>query len=54
MRKIKFSREEITDLIKAWLAISIAFGIVLGTAEIWSIDFIYSFVLNSRKLSKKL
>jgi len=45
MRKIKFSREEIRDLIKAWLAISIAFGIVLGTAKIWSVDFIYSFIL---------
>ena len=45
MRKIKFSREEVRDLIKAWLAISIAFGIVLGTAKVWSVDFVYSFIL---------
>jgi len=46
MRKIKFSKEEIKDLIKAWLAISIAFGIVLGTTKNFlSISFIPSFIL---------
>ena len=45
MRKIKFSKEEVRDLIKAWLAISIAFGIVLGTRNVFSMEFIPSFIL---------
>ena len=43
--KIKFSKEEVRDLLKAWVAISIAFGIVLGTKNVLSIDFIPSFIL---------
>src|SRR3989338_2451802 len=45
MRKIKFSREEIRDLLKAWIAISIAFGMVLGTRQFWTIEFLPSFIL---------
>ena len=45
MRKIKFSREEIRDLLKAWIAISIAFGMVLGTRQFWTIKFLPSFIL---------
>lgn len=45
MRKIKFSKEEIKDLLKAWIAISIAFGIVLGTRNVLSLEFIPSFIL---------
>src|SRR3989344_9439752 len=43
--KIKFSKEEVRDLLKAWVAISIAFGIVLGTKNVLSISFIPSFIL---------
>ena len=45
MRKIKFSKEEVRDLLKAWIAISIAFGIVLGTRNVFSSAFIPGFIL---------
>jgi len=43
--KIKFSREEIRDLVKAWIAISISFGVVLGGRELISVGFLFNFIL---------
>ncbi len=42
---LKLSKHEIIDLIKAWLAISIAFAIVLKTDTFFSTNFIYNILL---------
>lgn len=43
--KIPTSEKEIKDLIKAWLAISLAFGIFIGRE--YSVDFYMSFIISS-------
>ncbi len=43
---IRTSEIEIRDLIKAWVAISIAFAIVMG-GSIFSLNFYYSFIIAS-------
>ena len=43
--KLKFSKEEVRDLVKAWIAISIAFGVIIGDRNILSLDFLFNFVL---------
>jgi Zn-dependent protease len=43
--KMKFSKEEVTDLIKSWIAISIAFAVVLGGRDFTSSGFILNFIL---------
>ena len=40
----KTSEIEIQDLFKAWLALSVAFGILIG-GNIFSIAFLYNFLL---------
>lgn len=44
MLKLKFSRHEKFEIIKSWLAISIAFGIVL-TPSLLTLDILSSFVI---------
>ena len=43
--KLKFSKEEIKDLVKSWIAISIAFSVVLGGRDIFSSGFIFNLLL---------
>jgi Zn-dependent protease len=38
-------KEEMEDLFKAWLAISVAFGIVLNEGSLFSVRFVTSFLL---------
>jgi Zn-dependent protease len=44
---MKFSSAEIIEIAKAWLAISIAFAIVLGKSDIFSSSFLLNFVASS-------
>ena len=44
--KISSSEEEIRDLLKAWLALSIAFAVLLG-GSVFSVRFYYSFIIAS-------
>lgn len=45
LRKFRFSRHEIIDLIKAWIVISLAFAIVL-TGKKFSMELLYNFLLS--------
>ena len=44
---VSTSETELKDLIKAWIAISIAFGILLSGASIFSVKFYSSFIIAS-------
>src|SRR3989344_5324521 len=44
MKSLRMSEEELFEILKAWVAISLAFGIVL-TADIFSQDIILSLIL---------
>jgi len=45
-KKLKFSKIEIQDLLKAWFAISLAFGILLSPSFA-SLDFIFYFAVSA-------
>lgn len=47
IQKGLFSEKEITDLLKAWIAISLAFGIVINRGFSFGAEFAYSFVLSA-------
>src|SRR3989344_1265449 len=44
--QLKFSDIEIQDLFKAWVALSVAFAILIG-GNIFSISFLYNFLLSA-------
>ena len=44
---MKFSEKKIKDLLKAWIAISLAFAILLGNGDLFSPSFLTSLVLSS-------
>lgn len=43
---LKFSEIELQDLFKAWVALSVAFAIMIG-GDIFSINFLYNFLLSA-------
>ncbi|MFC1731414.1 site-2 protease family protein [candidate division KSB1 bacterium] len=43
---MKFSEIEVQDLFKAWIALSVAFAILIG-GDIFSISFLYNFILSA-------
>ncbi len=44
---MRFSSDEIIEIAKAWLAISIAFAIVLGKSDIFSSSFLLNFIVSA-------
>ena len=45
MHKIETSKEEIVDILKAWITISLAFALILGNKNIFSIGFLINFFI---------
>jgi len=45
MYKIETSKEEIIDILKAWITISLAFALILGNKNIFSIGFLINFFI---------
>ena len=45
MHKIETSKEEIIDILKAWITISLAFALILGNKNIFSIGFLINFFI---------
>ena len=47
MGKIETSKKEIIDILKAWIVISIAFAVILGTRDIFSSRFLFFLILSA-------
>ena len=47
MHKIETSKKEIIDILKAWIVISVAFAVILGTRNIFSIKFLFYLIISA-------